>query len=326
MHLHTLQRGVRKIRTYLLAMREANSRDAAIQGSPFSTGGVCQVTTGLEGVAPSIACSVVSAVAPSGDELGQASQALHTQVPLPRPNSKRSAKTNAQRLTIEHAIHAYLQTHHKAGHCPKTLEWHQTALRQFQQYLLAECHLLYVSQITPANVHDWIAFLCQAPTTRGSPRTVSTIETYARSVRAFCAWLVHRGDLRCSPMSEEVFPRASVPLPPFVQPEAFVQLMERGFALATRDPGSGGLLHAIKPCSGSSLKPGLRFLNSVRCVWGMWTERWASFASGEKEGKSAGWLWDRYVWGLSSPIWISCMRKGEETVMIRFFIPKMVVR
>ncbi len=75
-------------------------------------------------------------------------------------------------------------------------------LAHFQQYVLTECHLLLVNQITETTVSSWLAFLTQTPTTRGTPRAASTVETYARSARAFFAWLVERGMLACSPMSE----------------------------------------------------------------------------------------------------------------------------
>lgn len=51
--------------------------------------------------------------------------------------------------------------------------------------------------------------------------------TFARSVRAFCTWLVHQGVLPCSPLSEDVFPRATVPLPHIVSPKTFEQFVQR---------------------------------------------------------------------------------------------------
>ncbi|GHO84115.1 hypothetical protein [Dictyobacter formicarum] len=59
-----------------------------------------------------------------------------------------SAPKKGQRLTMERAVQEYLQAHHKVGHRPKTLEWHHMVLSHLQQYLLTECHLLLVHQIT----------------------------------------------------------------------------------------------------------------------------------------------------------------------------------
>jgi site-specific recombinase XerD len=132
-------------------------------------------------------------------------------------------------LTIERAIHFYVQAHRHAGRSAKTLEWHQTALRQLQHYLLAEGHLLDVRQITETDLAGWVAELSQTPTRTGKQRSASTIETYARSARAFCVWLVQRGDLARSPMSEEVFPHTGVPLPRLIQPDAFEQFLHASF-------------------------------------------------------------------------------------------------
>ncbi len=97
-------------------------------------------------------------------------------------------------LTIEAAIQAYLQTHHKARHGPKTLNGIR-ALRHLQRYLLAERHLLLVSQIRETDIRGWVASLTQTPTATGKRRSASTIETYAPSARVFCTWLVHQGVL-----------------------------------------------------------------------------------------------------------------------------------
>jgi len=112
-----------------------------------------------------------------------------------------SSPEKSHRLTIDQAVQEYLQAHRTVEHRPKTLEWHHMALGHLQQYLLPECHLLLVNQIKETNIRDWLVFLAQTPTTRGSQRSASTIETYARSARAFFSWLVERGVLPCSPMS-----------------------------------------------------------------------------------------------------------------------------
>ena len=104
--------------------------------------------------------------------------------------------------------------------------------------MLTECHLLLVNQITETTICNWLAFLAQAPTTRGSQRSASTIETYARSARAFFGWLVERGMLSCSPMSERAFPRTTVPLPHVVSPATFDQTMRASFSRKTKASGA----------------------------------------------------------------------------------------
>lgn len=109
-------------------------------------------------------------------------------------------------------------------------------LSHLQQYVLTECHLLLVNQITETTMRNWLEFLAQAPTTRGAQRSASTIETYARSARAFFGWLVERGTLSCSPMSERAFPRTTVPLPHVVSPATFDQTMRASFSRKMKAP------------------------------------------------------------------------------------------
>jgi site-specific recombinase XerD len=109
-------------------------------------------------------------------------------------------------------------------------------LGHFKQYVLTECHLHFVNQITETTTRSWLASLAKAQTTRGSQRSASTIETYARSVRAFFGWLVEQGTFSCSPMSEPAFPRATVHLPRFVSSATFEQVMRAGFPQKGKAP------------------------------------------------------------------------------------------
>lgn len=103
--------------------------------------------------------------------------------------------------TLEGAIQAYLQEQVAAGWCPKTVEWHRTALPLFQQYLVTERHVFLTKEITTAEVRGWLAFLRTAPRASGTPLSVNSIATYARSARAFCHWLVRQGHLERSPFA-----------------------------------------------------------------------------------------------------------------------------
>ena len=77
----------------------------------------------------------------------------------------------------------------------------------FQHYLLTEHQCLLLYQITQAQVRGWSAFLAQVPTARGSLRSTSTVESYARSTRAFCRWLVHHKYLHATPFAHLVLPK-----------------------------------------------------------------------------------------------------------------------
>jgi site-specific recombinase XerD len=168
-----------------------------------------------------------SALTPGG-EPDQVFQACQVSPTLAAEEQQEALPAGDSSLTIKQAIQAYLQHQRRAKRRPKTLEWHRTALGQFQQYLLTERHLVHINQITEADIRGWFAFLHEMPSATGKRRVARTIETYARSVRAFCNWLVHRGDLACSPVSEGSFPRVSVPLPHLIPPETFEQLVRAG--------------------------------------------------------------------------------------------------
>lgn len=143
-------------------------------------------------------------------------------------------------LTMERAIQSYLQEQREKGRSPKTVEWHQTALGLFQHYLLTEHHLMEPKAMTETMVHGWLMFLRTTPTATGTLRSLSTLATYARSVRAFCHWLVRQGYLEHSPVARGTIPRVGpTPKPSLhiLEAEEFERLL-----LACRPPGEGGTL------------------------------------------------------------------------------------
>lgn len=298
-HLRTLQRGIRKIRTHLLQTHEE-------AGSPDGPQENLSLPAELEPCrptpeSPASSSFPASVGAPSpGDtntrfsDRHQAEEELSSRtgrktrgsVPAALTSSKRepgqlarrppavsylsaahpSSPEKSHRLTVERAVQEYLQAHRTVGHRTKTLAWHQMVLCHLQQYVLTECHPLLVNQITETTICSWLAFLAQTPTTRGSQRSASTIETYARSARAFFGWLVERGTLSCSPMSERAFPRAGVPLPHVVSPATFDQMMRGVFPRLRKRLEQSTWLPVIRPSCGCSLTPGSRFLSCVRYI------------------------------------------------------------
>jgi hypothetical protein len=245
-HLRTLQRGIRKIRTHLLQTNEGTASPEGPQANLSLPAELKPSTLAPESLAPSSfpasvgtpsqgdtsarCCDRHQVVAELSSRIGRETRrsvpaALTSSRPEPGQLARRppavsspsaahpSSPEQSQRLTIERAVQEYLQAHRDVRHRLKTLEWHQMVLCHLQQYVLSECHLLLVNQITETTMRNWLAFLAQTPTTRGSQRSASTTQTYARSARAFFGWLVERGTLSCSPMSERAFPRTGVPLP-----------------------------------------------------------------------------------------------------------------
>ena len=270
-HLRTLQRGMCKIRTHLLQTHEKTGSPEGPQANLSFPPELKSSKPAPESLASLSFPASVGAPSPgdtsarftnrhqAAEELSSRTgrktrrpvpAALTSSKPEPGQTARRppavsslsgahpSAPENSQRLTIERAVQEYLQAHRTVGHRPKTLEWHHMALCLLQQYVLTECNLHFVNQVTETTISSWLASLAQAPTTRGAQRSVSTIETYARSARAFFGWLVERGTLSCSPMSERAFPRTTVPLPRFVSSTTFDQVMRAGFYWTAKAPGT----------------------------------------------------------------------------------------
>jgi site-specific recombinase XerD len=242
LHIRSLQRGMRRIRAHVLEMRKAPRQKEVIHGDLPSPVELHQAKPAPEGrMHLSARFAPARSVDPSAGETStsfslhhhvEEDQSMHSPVRECEASAKSEPHTPSPGrgicLTIEGAIQSYLQTHHKARHSPKTLAWHQMALHHLQHYLLVECHLLLVSQIRETDIRGWVASLAQTPTATGKRRSASTIETYARSARAFCTWLVQRRELLCSPMSESSFPRTSVPLPQLLATETVEQFLQAG--------------------------------------------------------------------------------------------------
>jgi site-specific recombinase XerD len=117
------------------------------------------------------------------------------------------------------------------------MEWHQMALGLFQHYLLSVCHLTLLSHITHTEIHGWVAFLGQQPTSRGNLRTAGTIVSYLRSARAFCQWVVRHTSLESTPFAHLPLPKAEPPLLQPLEPEEWECLL-----LACRPPGETDVL------------------------------------------------------------------------------------
>jgi site-specific recombinase XerD len=140
-------------------------------------------------------------------------------------------------MPIDLAIESFMQDLIGANCSPKTIEWHQTALGFFQQYLQSARQILPVTRMTATDVSGWFAWLRQTPGAQGKPRTPRTVETYARSARAFCNWLVKCAYLERSPFETVTFPKVGKPLIRLIEPEEFERLL-----LACRPSGEIGHL------------------------------------------------------------------------------------
>jgi hypothetical protein len=161
---------------------------------------------------------------------GVAAQSRSVQRSGPLQMSDASASHQQPRRTssdmpIAQAIQDYLQDQRSHHRRPKTLGWHEQALGLFQRYLLTKHQCVLLSQITEVQVRGWFAALPLMPTATGALRSPSTVESYARSARAFCQWLVRHRYLPVTPFAHLPLPPVENRLLPPLEPEEWEQLL-----------------------------------------------------------------------------------------------------
>jgi integrase/recombinase XerD len=154
-------------------------------------------------------------------------QARPTRQPSWSKKIHTSVQARSQTSTsIADAIEAYLQDHTGGNHSPKTLEWHATALGLLRRYLEDEQAITRAQEVDAIALSAWFASLRTVPGRRGKPRCERTIQTYARSARAFFRWLMQREMLARNPFDQVAFPRVGRPLIQTVEPEEFERLLQ----------------------------------------------------------------------------------------------------
>lgn len=130
-------------------------------------------------------------------------------------------------LSLEEAMASYLQEQRESKRLSKTLEWHQTSLLDLQRFLWRHLALPQVRDLNQERLLAWLAELHTVPSAfTGRMRSVATIAAYARSVRAFCSWLIRKGFT-----PESLFPPGAVPRVPeqelkMVDVKVFARLLE----------------------------------------------------------------------------------------------------
>jgi len=134
--------------------------------------------------------------------------------------AKRRAAT-----TMERAIADYLLDHEGGNSSKKTLQWHQTALGLLRDFLFEHRGISLVAEIDAPDINAWFAHMRKTPASRGKVRSERTIQTYARSARAFFHWLVHRETPASNPFDRVTFPKVGKPLIQTIEAEEFERLL-----------------------------------------------------------------------------------------------------
>jgi site-specific recombinase XerD len=136
-------------------------------------------------------------------------------------------------ITIDHIISLFLQGKHTRGWEPKTREWHETSLGQLQRYL-AWRGVILLSSLTGSEIRGWLTFLRTEALATGAFRVQSTLSTYARSVHAFCAWLVVQGHLEQSPFTRMKVPKGTKRCLHFIEEKTFERLLHACHVVRTK--------------------------------------------------------------------------------------------
>ncbi len=145
--------------------------------------------------------------------------------------------TRRAKTTVELAVSDYLSDHEGGNHSAKTIQWHTTSLGLLRAFLESERDISLVGEIDAPDISAWFAHLRKTSGSRGKPRSERTIQTYARSARAFFHWLVRRDAIERNPFDRVVFPKVGKPLIRVIEPEEFERLL-----LACTPPGEVGPL------------------------------------------------------------------------------------
>ncbi len=154
----------------------------------------------------------------------QAEQAI-AEEPKKRGGHQEQHARRRTKLTVEQGIEDYLHDHEGGNHSEKTLEWHRTALGLLQDYLKAQQEITLIGDVDAPDISGWFTHMRKTPGGHGKMRSERTIQTYARSARAFFHWLIRQGTLQDNPFDRVVFPKVGKPLIQTITDEEFERLL-----------------------------------------------------------------------------------------------------
>ncbi len=87
------------------------------------------------------------------------------------------------------------------------------------------CLPTLVGEVDASDINAWFAHMRKSPGGHGKPRSERTIQTHARSARAFFHWLVRRETIGSNPFDRVVFPKVGKPLIHTIDAEEFERLL-----------------------------------------------------------------------------------------------------
>jgi site-specific recombinase XerD len=217
-----------------MATQEGPQRSASV-GQSKATGGTKGTTGSIRRVPLGSKVTEARATAQRA-KLDAQAEARNDQAASTARNTKRKplgGKKEQQRLltnrrtntTIGRAIDDYLLDHMGGNSSDKTLEWHRTALGLMRIYFEGERGISLVGEIDAPDINAWFAHMRTSPGGHGKPRAERTIQTYARSARAFFHWLVRRETIDSNPFDRVTFPKVGKPLIQTIDADEFARLL-----------------------------------------------------------------------------------------------------
>jgi site-specific recombinase XerD len=157
-----------------------------------------------------------------------AKQVQSSDLPAPSVTPKKKTMTQGkkpQHVALTDAIQMYISDHIGGNRSDKTIEWHRAALIPFTAYLEEEYGVTLIKDIESAHISAWFGALRTIPGARGKIRCENTIQTYARSVRAFFHWLMRQQLILDNPFDRITFPKVGKPLIQTITSEEFEKLL-----------------------------------------------------------------------------------------------------
>jgi integrase/recombinase XerD len=217
-----------------MATQEGPQRSASV-GQSKATGGTKGTTGRTRRVPPGSKVTEARATAQRAKLDAQAEARNDQAVETARATKRKplGGKKEQQRLrtfrrtntTIGRAIDDYLLDHMGGNSSDKTLEWHRTALGLMRIYFEGERGITLVGEIGAPDINAWFAHMRTSPGGHGKPRAERTIQTYARSARAFFHWLVRREIIGSNPFDRVNFPKVGKPLIQTIDADEFARLL-----------------------------------------------------------------------------------------------------
>src|SRR5437588_1464814 len=112
-----------------------------------------------------------------------------------------------QRTTLEAAIRNYMLFHEVNNVSADTLRNYRYVLPPFAKWLDA-LGVNYVDELKLQHLREYVAYLQKLPSKKGGSLSDTTVQQYAKDIRAFCRWLEQEDVIEKPITSKFKVPRA----------------------------------------------------------------------------------------------------------------------